>query len=57
MITLPGNVQLDEKTEIEQIQQMFNLDDEQMTLQTSLMDRDDNEVTVTLTETKGSLNL
>ena len=38
----------DEKTrEIEQIQQMFNLDDEQMTLQTSLMDTDDEEVTIT----------
>ena len=46
-----------EKREIEQIQQMFNLDDEQTTLQTSLMDTDENKVTITLTEIKGGLNL
>ena len=46
-----------ENREIEQIQQMFNLDDEQTILQTSLMDTDDDEMTVTLTETRDSLNL
>ena len=43
--------------EIEQIQQMFNLDDEQTALQTLLMDTDDKEVTITLTENRDSLNL
>ena len=32
-----------EKSEIEQIQQMFNLDNEQTSLQTSLMDTNDEE--------------
>ena len=45
-----------ENREIEQIQQMFNLDDEQTALQTSLMDTDD-EVTITLTEKRDGLNL
>ena len=36
---------------------MFNLDDEQATLQTSLMDTDDDEVMITPTETKDGLNL
>ena len=45
-----------EKREIEQIQQMFNLDDEQTLLQTSLMDTDDEE-TITPTESGDSLNL
>ena len=36
---------------MEQIQQMFNLYDEQTSLQTSLMDTDD-EVTITLTENR-----
>ena len=40
-----------ENREIEQIQQMFNLDDEQMAIQTSMMDTDDdNKVPITLTE-------
>ena len=45
-----------EKREIEQIQQMFNLDNEQTSLQTSLMDTD-NEDTITPTENRDSLNL
>ena len=36
---------------------MFNLDDKQTTLQASLMETDDDEVMITLTETKDSLNL
>ena len=42
--------------DIEQIQQMFNLDDEQTSLQTSLMDTDDEEM-ITLVESGDSLNL
>ena len=45
-----------EKREIEQIQQMFNLDDKQTSLQTSLMDTDDEE-TIMPTENGDSLNL
>ena len=45
-----------EKREIEQIQQMFNLDNKQTSLQTSLMDTDDEEM-ITLTESGDSLNL
>ena len=47
---------MQENREIEQIQQMFNLHDKQTSLQTSLMDIDD-EVTITLTENRDSLNL
>ena len=36
---------------------MFNLDDQQMTLQTSLMDTGDDEVMITPTETRDGLNL
>ena len=43
------------KREIEHIQQMFNLDDEQTSLQTSLMDTD-NEETITSVESGDSLN-
>ena len=39
------------------MQQMFNLDDELTTLQTSLMDTDDDKETITLTGTKDGLNL
>ena len=47
-----------ENREIEQIQQMFNLDDEQTTIQTSMMDiNDDDEVAITLTENRDCLNL
>ena len=46
-----------ENREVEQIKQMFNLDDNQTTLQTPLMDTDDNEMTITLMETRDSLNL
>ena len=45
-----------ENREIEQIQQIFNLDNEQTSLQTTLMDTD-NEETITLTENRDSLNL
>ena len=44
------------KGEIEQIQQMVSLDDEQTSLQTSLMDTDDEE-TLTPKESGDSLNL
>ena len=40
-----------------EIQQMFNLDDKQTTLQTSLMDTDDDKVTITPMETRDGLNL
>ena len=45
-----------EKREIEQIQQMFNLDDEQTPLQTSLMDTGDEEMIMPI-ESGDSLNL
>ena len=45
-----------EKREIEQIQQMFNLDDEQTLTQTSLMDIDDEE-TITPIESEDNLTL
>ena len=45
-----------ENREIEQIQQMFNLDNKQTALQASLMDTDD-EITITPTENRDSLNL
>ena len=45
-----------EKREIEQIQQMFNLDDEQTLTQTSLMDIDDEEM-ITPAESGNGLNL
>ena len=45
-----------EKREIEQIQQMFNLDDKETLLQTSLMDTDDEEM-ITPIESGDSLNL
>ena len=57
MITLQGNVWLNEKKrEIEQIQQMFNLDDEQTLTQTSLMDINDEEM-ITLIDSGDGLNL
>ena len=46
-----------ENREIEQIQQMFNLDDEQAAIKTSLMDTDNNKVTITPTGSRDSLNL
>ena len=46
-----------ESREIEQIQQMFSLDDEQTILQTPLMDTDNDEMTITPTETRDGLNL
>ena len=45
-----------EYREVEQIQQMFNLDDKQAVVQTPLMDTD-NEVTITPIENIDSLNL
>ena len=46
-----------ENRETEQIQQMFSLDDDQMLLQTLLMDMEDDIMTITLMETRDSLNL
>ena len=45
-----------ENREIEQIQQMFNLDNEQTVVQTSIMGTDD-EVTITWIENRDGLNL
>ena len=47
---------MQEKREIEQIQQMFNLDDVQTSLQTSFMDTNDEE-TIMPTKSGDSLNL
>ena len=43
--------------EVDQIQQMFNMDEGQTTLQSSLMDTDQDEQTITPVETKDNLNL
>ena len=43
--------------ETEQIQQMFNMDKDQTIYQTSLMDTDEEELTVTLMEARDNLNL
>ena len=43
--------------ETEQIQQMFSLDDDQRLLQTPLIDTEDDVMTITLMETRDSLNL
>ena len=46
-----------ENREIEQIQQMFNLDDDKTTLQTPLMDIDDDKMMITPIEARDGLNL
>ena len=46
-----------ENRETEQIQQMFGLDDDQTLLQTPLIDMEDDVMTITLMETRDSLNL
>ena len=43
--------------EAEQIQQMFNMDEDPTILQTPLMDGDQDEQTVSLIETRDNLNL
>ena len=43
--------------EAEQIQQMFNMDKDQMILQTPLMDTDQDKQTITRVETRDNLNL
>ena len=43
--------------EAKQIQQMFNMDKDQTLVQTSLMDTDEDELTIILVDTKGNLNL
>ena len=43
--------------EVKQIQQMFNMDEDQTILQSPLMDTDKDEQTVTPVETRDSLNL
>ena len=43
--------------EAEQIQQMFNMDKDQMILQTPLMDMDQDEQTIPPVETRDNLNL
>ena len=43
--------------ETEQIQQMFNMDKDQTILQTTLMDTDKEQFTITLMEARDNLNL
>ena len=43
--------------EVEQIQQMFNMDEDQIILQTPMMDTDVTEQTITVIETRNKLNL
>ena len=43
--------------EAEQTQQMFNMDEDQKVLQSSLMDTDQDEQTITPVETRHNLNL
>ena len=43
--------------EEEQIQQMFNMDEDQTILQTPLMDTDEDEQTITPVEARDNLNL
>ena len=43
--------------EVEQIQQMFNIDDDQTILQSSLMDTDQDRQTITPVETRDNLNI
>ena len=57
MTILSGSVLLGENRETEQIQQMFSLDNNQILLQTPLIDTEDDIMTITLTETRDGLNL
>ena len=58
MITLQGNVQLGKQVgKQKQMQQMFNMDEDQTILQTPLMDTDQDEQTITPIETSDNLNL
>ena len=41
----------------EQIQQMFNIDEDQTLMQTPLMNTDKDEPTIALVDTRGNLNL
>ena len=43
--------------ETEQIQQMFNMDEDQTILQTPLMDTEEDEMTISLMEARDNLNL
>ena len=43
--------------EVEQIQQMFNMDEDHTILQTPLMDTDEDEQTISPIETRDNLNL
>ena len=43
--------------ETKQIQQMFNIDEDQTLMQTLLMDTDQDEPTITPIDTRGNLNL
>ena len=43
--------------ETEQIQQMYNMDEDQTILQTPLMDIDEEQLTVTSTEARDNVNL
>ena len=58
MITLQGNVQLGKQVgKQKQMQQMFNMDEDQTILQTPLMDTEQDEQTITPIETSDNLNL
>ena len=46
-----------ESRETEQIQQMFNMEEDQTILQTPLTDTEEDKMTITLTETRDNLNL
>ena len=58
MIILHEIVQLGKQLrEAEQLQQMFNMDEDQMTLQIPLMNTDEDKKTITPVETRDNLNL
>ena len=46
-----------ESREAEQIQQMFNMDEDQKILQAPLTDTEEDKMTITLMETRDNLNL
>ena len=58
MTILWGNVQQDKKIERQsRYNKMFNMDEDQTILQTSLMDTEEDEMIITLIETRNNLNL
>ena len=55
--TLQGTVTTQANREAKQIQQMFNMDEDQTILQPPLMDIDQERQTICLVETRDNLNL